>query len=223
MRNFRFYSVLIFCLLFVLTIIPHRANAASVKFDKGTVNVAVGDTFTLDPVVDAASDQITSTDMWILYDSTLLEAQNASAGAFFPSVTNNITAGKVYIAGLVTDPGTYKTGSGSVAKITFKALKNGSTTITYDCRADVSNSSKVIKNAVDPINVINCAQNGTSIITIGTGTSLASTPVPTSLYTAQAYPTALPQAGLMDQMPQLVTMGILFVVVGGVLRMLLLL
>lgn len=210
--------------LFVYFFIVGSVQAASVKFDKATVTVNANETFTLDAIVDAGSDQITSTDMWILYDSTALEAQNASPGAFFPAVTNNITAGKVYVAGLITDPGTYKTGSGTVAKITFKALKNGTATITYDCRADVSNSSKVIKNAVDPTNVINCAQNGTSIITIGTGGVVpTSAAIPTSIYSSGAVPTALPQSGFMDELPRLSMIGAILIVAGVLLRVLLIL
>lgn len=215
----------VFILIFFIGILsfPFAVSAASVKFDKGTVTVNANDTFTLDVVVDAGSDQITSSDMWVLYDSTFLQAQSASSGAFFPAVTNNITDGKVYIAGLITDPGTYKTGSGAVATITFKALKDGTTTVSYDCRADVSNSSKVIKNAVDPTNVINCAQNGTSIITIGAGGSV----VPTSAVVASTTvyngntttpATTLPVTGIMDELPRLSMIGGILVIAGIILR-----
>ncbi|MCX6730515.1 MAG: hypothetical protein NTZ55_01580 [Candidatus Roizmanbacteria bacterium] len=210
MRILRLVSIYFFICLFAYLFATLPVEAASLKFDQGTVTVAPGSTFTLNAVIDAGSDQITSTDMWILYDSTLIEAQSASAAAYFPAVTNNITAGKIYIAGLVTDPG-----------------KNGQATLTYDCRADVSNSSKVIKNAVDPINVINCAQNGTSIVTIGSGgtaTSLTPTAfVPTSVYSQQTRPTALPQSGIMDEMPKLFIAGGIFVMVGIMMRVLLLL
>jgi hypothetical protein len=224
MRTLRFTPIYLTLFLFAYLFITSPVEAALLRFDKGTVSVAAGATFTLDAVVDAGSDQITSTDMWILYDSTLLEAQSASAAAFFPAVTNNISAGKVYIAGMVTDPGSYKTGSGSVATITFKGIKNGTATVSYDCRTDASNSSKVVKNAVDPTNVIVCASNGTSIITIGTGGSLTpTTVVPTSVYRPQPQPTSLPQTGIMDMLPKVFIAGSLFVVVGVALRALLLL
>ena len=89
-----------------------------------------------------------------MYDPAYLEASSVAAGTYFPAVTNNITAGKVSITGLIVDPGTYKTGAGVVATITFKSLKNGVTNVTFDCRADVSNSSKIIKNDVNATNVI---------------------------------------------------------------------
>lgn len=229
MRTLRFLFFYFLICLFVFLFISSPVEAAFLKFDKTTVSVAAGSTFTLDAQVDAGSDQITSTDMWILYDPLLLEAQTASSGAYFPAVTNNISSGKVYIAGLITDPGTYKTGSGTVATITFKGLKNGVATIIYDCRADVSNSSKIIKNAVDPTNVIVCTQNGTSVVTIGTGATGAPTSaiptsvVPTTVYQQQVQPTALPQSGLMDEMPKLFLAGSIFVMVGVVMRVLLLL
>lgn len=223
MRTLHFPLFYLFIFIFAYLFICFPVQAASLKFDRGTATAAVGDTFTLDATIDAGSDQVTSTDMWILYDPVLIEAQSASPGAFFPAVTNNITSGKIYIAGLITDPGTYKTGTGTVAKITFKALKNGTATIAYDCRVDASNSSKVIKNAVDPVNVINCAQNGTSIITIGAGGINPTTaPQPTSLYQQQAQPTALPQSGIMDEMPKLMAFGGFLVMIGVVMRLILL-
>lgn len=224
MRILRFVFVHFFLFLCISFFAGTAVQAASVKFDTGTVTVSVGSTFTINAVVDAGSDQITSTDMWILYDPLLLQAQSASAAAFFPAVTSNITSGKVYIAGIVTDPGTYRTGSGSVAAITFTGLKNGTATLSYDCRTDVSNSSKVIKNAVDPTNVINCTQNGTAIVTIGSGGSLTPTTVaPTAVYSQQATPTSLPRTGIMDQLPKLLFAGGFFVIVGVVMRVLLLL
>jgi len=223
MRTFLFSSICLFVFFFTCLFLVEGAQAASVRFDTATVSVSVGSTFTINAVVDAGSDQITSTDMWILYDSSLLEAESASAAAFFPAVTSNITAGKIYIAGLVTNIGTYETGSGNVATITFKGLHNGTATISYDCRADVSNSTKVIKNAVDPTNIIICGQNGTSIVTIGTGASLTPTAIPTTVYGSQAVPTALPQTGIMDVIPKLFIVGGFFVIVGVVMRVLLLL
>ncbi len=202
------------------------AHAGSLRFDKGTVTVNVGDTFTVGAMVDAGGDQITSTDMWIVYDPALLEAQAASPSSFFPAVTNNITSGKVYVAGLITDPGAYKTGSGVVANITFKALKNGTATISYDCRTDVSNSSKIIKNSVDTTNVIVCSSNGTSIVTIGTGGGATGAPTQAPVVTYaqnQVRPSTLPQSGIMDEMQKLLTMGGILVMVGIALRVLLIL
>jgi len=230
MHILRPYFDLIFCLLFVFLFvffIPSRVEAAFLKFDKTTTTVAVGSTFTLDVMVDAGSDQITSTDMWVVYDPTLLEVQTVSSGTFFPSVANNVAAGKVYVAGLINETAAYKTGIGTVGTITFKGLKDGTATIAYDCRADVANSSKVIKNAVDPTNVIVCSQNISAVATVGVGgTAVVPTSagtIPTSAYNSQTNPTALPQSGIMDEMPKLLIAGSLFVIFGVAMRVLLLL
>jgi hypothetical protein len=202
-------------------------HADALKFDQGTVTVSAGSSFTLGAMIDAGSDQVTSTDMWIVYDPTLLQAVSASAAAYFPAVTSNISPGKVYIAGLITNPGTYETGAGTVATVTFTALKNGTATVAYDCRTDVSNSSKIIQNSVNATNLISCSANGTSIVTIGTGTAATGVPtqapVTTSYYSQQVRPTALPQTGIMDALPKIGTMGALFFGAGILLRLLLIL
>jgi len=223
-KRFSVYNSIVSIFLFLFLV--NGAQAASVGFSKSTVTVGAGSTFTVDATVDAGSDQITSTDMWILYDPLLLEAQSASPSAYFPAVTSIISSGKVYIAGLITEQNTYKTGSGSVAVLTFKGLKNGTATISYDCRADVSNSSKVIKNAVDPTNIIMCNLNGTSVVTIGTGAATAPTAVvPTKLYSSAqtTQPSTLPQTGFWDEMPKLLIAGGLFLMMGIVMRVFLML
>lgn len=202
----------------------NTVEAAYLKFDQSTATVVNGGTYQVQVIIDAGTDQVTSTDVWVIYDPALLEAQTVAVGTFFPTVTNNISAGKVYIAGLIVDPGTYKTGSGTVATITFRALKNGSGTITFDCRTEVSNSSKIIKNDVNATNIIVCSQNGTQTVTVGVG---GSNGVPTSTPAVlgaapTAVPTALPQSGIADHFNQLIGPGLILFLFGAVLRLVLL-
>jgi hypothetical protein len=58
-----------------------------------------------------------------------------AAGDYFTTVTNNIASGKIFIAGYVGSSTPYKTGSGTLASITFKALKSGTGTLTFDCQS----------------------------------------------------------------------------------------
>jgi len=198
-------------------------EASYLKFDQTAVTVANGTTYQAQVMLDAGTDQVTSTDVWVIYDATLLEAQTVVSGTFFPTVTNNITSGKVYIAGLIVDPGTYKTGSGTVATITFRALKNGSGTLTFDCRTDVSNSSKIIKNDVNATNIITCSQNGTQTVTVGASTGTTPTSTPAVLgATPSVVPTALPQSGIMDNFNHLLGPGLILFLFGVILRFILL-
>ena len=198
----------------------YDVDAAFLTFDRSTVTVTNGATYQAQVNLDASTDQVTSTDVWVIYDATLLEAQTITAGTYFPTVTNNISSGKIYIAGLILDPGTYKTGSGTVATITFRALKNGTGTLTFDCRTDVSNSSKIIKNDVNATNIIVCSQNGTQAVTVGASTATLTPAVLGA--TPTLIPTALPQSGLMDQFNHLIGPGVIFFMVGIALRLILL-
>jgi hypothetical protein len=60
------------------------ADAAYLKFDKATVTTQANQTFTVDVIVDAGTDQITSTDIWVLYDPTRLRRSSSRTALFFP-------------------------------------------------------------------------------------------------------------------------------------------
>lgn len=215
--------IVTFLFLFIpFFLFANSVEAAFLKFDQTAATVSNGATYQAQVVLDAGTDQVTSTDVWVIYDSTLLEAQTVTAGTFFPTVTNNISPGKVYIAGLIVDPGTYKTGTGTVATITFRALKNGTGTLTYDCRTEVSNSSKIIKNDVNATNIIVCSQNGTQTVTVGASSGVP-TSTPAVLGSAPtAVPTALPQSGVMDNFNKLIGPGLVLFLFGVILRLVLL-
>lgn len=194
----------------------NQIMAANLKFDKTTVSVANGGTFTISVTVDPSPDAISSTDVYVSYDATALKATAVTAGSLFPTVTNDIsTSGKVYIAGLVNDPASSITTAGTLATITFQALKEATTTLTFDC-----SSSKVIKNDINATNVLNCSQNGTSQVTIGAGgsTNPTATPVPDG---ANETPQELPQSGIMDNMVKFAVPGIMLLFLGTALRLLL--
>ena len=218
-----------FLLLLILNLIAFLAvptvagqifAAGSINFDKNAVTVKVGDKFDIQVMVDAGSDQISSIDAYVIYDPGLLEAQVISPGTFFPTVVNNITSGRLYVAGLVDDATQSKTGTGDVAIITFKALTQGTGTLTYDCQPGVYNSSKVIKNDIDATNIIDCAANGESTITIGAAGSVTGTGTGGNYnYTSTA--SGLPRAGSTNNTPNIVIPGMILLLLGGMLRLVL--
>jgi hypothetical protein len=209
----RFFLTLIFLLgIFLTPLFLGKVEAGYFKFDPTSSTVENGGTFQVAVVVDAGSDQIRSTDIYVTFDATLLEAQSVSAGTFFPTVTNNITSGRVYIAAMVDDGATTKTGSGTVATITFKALKEGAGTLSFDC-----SSSLIVKADANGTNVLECSANGTNPVTVGTGTN-------TGGETTQgtATPTQLPKSGSFEDTLKWSQWGIMLVLLGGVVRLLLL-
>jgi hypothetical protein len=207
----------VFIVAFSLIALPwaRPVEAANLEFDETELSVNVDDTFHIQVVVDAGSEQIISTDAYVSYDATLLEAQSVAEGTFFPTVTKNITSGKVYVAGMVDDPATSKTGSGTVATITFKALKNGIATLSYSCNPDEYNTSKIIKNDVDTSDIITCSENGEVEVTIS-GSDTDSESSTTSGMTPT--PSSLPKSGILENILSFAIPGILLLVIGGGLR-----
>lgn len=208
-------------LLFLFFFSAKGVNAGTLKFDTTTVSTAVDSTFDIQVVVDATPDEINSIDAYITYDSNILQAQSVAAGTFFPSIAQNLTTGKVYVAGYVNDPATSKSGTGTVATITFKALTQGTTTLAYFCDTSVNESSKIVKNDINATNVIVCGSNGSSVVTVGnTTTTTTPTPTvasittetPTSTTTSSA--TTLPQSGTLENILSISVPGVILLAIG---------
>lgn len=181
--------------------------AGSLGFDKTSATAANGETFQIAVTVDPGSDGINSTDAYISYDASLLKATAVSAGALFPTVSNDLsTSGTVYIAGMVDDPASSISTAGTLATITFQGLKDGTGTLSFDCA-----TSKIIKNDINASNVIVCSANGTSAVTIGSG-GTAPTSAPVS---------ELPQSGVFDNVVKLVIPGIILLLLGSIFRLVL--
>jgi len=208
-----FKIIIIALVFFAFTPFLGKAQAATLNFDKTTVSVANGGTFQIAVTVDPAGENLSSVDAYVVFDSTLLKANSVTAGSLFPTVSHDeSTAGKVYIAGMVNDPASSISNSGTVATITFQGLENGSGTLAYDC-----NTSKIIKNDINATNVITCAQNGTSTVTVGSGSSNGTNP--TALPAANTGATSqLPQSGVFDNVIKFAVPGAILLILGSVLR-----
>lgn len=181
------------------------AEAASLKFDKTTVSTTNGGTFQIAVTVDPGSDSLSSTDVYVTFDSSLIKATTVTAGSLFPTVSNDISiSGKVYIAGMVNDTATSISTTGTLATITFQGLKDGTGTLAFDC-----SSSKIIKNDLNATNVIVCTSNGTSTVTIGAGGAAAPTQTPSEL----------PESGIFDNVVKFAIPGIILLLLGSALRL----
>lgn len=206
----------LFLFLFILPCVFGSSYAAYLKFDKQTDTVSSDQTFQVQVMIDTGSEQVTSTDAYVIYDSTLFEAQSVTEGTFFPVVTYDITSGKIYIAGIVEDTAVTKTGEGTIATIVFKALKDGTGTLSFDCQGDVGSTSKIIKNDGNGTNIIECTSNQDLIVTIGTGGSAV---VPTS---SSATSSQLPETGILDNLIKYAIPGAMLLIVGGLIKFVLL-
>lgn len=196
MRRKLFISIFFAILFFPLTLKP--VQAAYFEPNPATINVNAGETFTVKVNINTEGEEVNSADIYLNFNSSLIEAQQITAGSFFPTVTNDISAGMVYIAAMVDDPASSKTGSGEVATITFKALANGSAEISFDC-----DSSKIVKADVNATNILVCSKNNKTTLTIGSGGSTtSSTPAPTTV-------SSLPKSGVFDNLKNIGISGLI--------------
>lgn len=204
------FNKIILSLTLFLSVAPFvfGVQAATLKFDKTTATAANGATFQISVIVDPGSDALNSTDVYVIFDPTLLKATAVAAGSLFPTVSNDVsTSGKVYIAGLVNDPASSISTSGTLATITFQGLKEGTGTLSFDC-----NTSKIIKNDINASNVMTCSQNGSSTVTVGSGSAAAP---------AVAPPSELPQTGILDNLIKFAIPGAILLLLGSALRLVL--
>lgn len=209
----------VFLTMLVVTLsVNGGVYAAFLKFDQSSFTVTEGDSFDVQIIVNPGSDQITSVDAYVTYDESVLSADSVTDGTYFPTVLNDLSAGKAYVAGFVNSPSDFKTGTGTVATVTFSTLKQGSTDLVFDCNGQATVTSKVIKNDINSTNIITCSQNGTATITVNvagsTGTAEEDpTPTPTKRVV-----TSLPASGSTETMMMVGFIGAVLVAVGGIAK-----
>lgn len=202
-------------IIFLFIILPSfgKIFAATLQFDPATVTTTSGQTFDLNINVNVGSDQVTSVDAFILYNSSLFEVSSISDGTFFPTVSKDSSqAGKVYVAAMVSDPATSKTGSGTIATVKFKAKADGTADIIFDCTQGSTTDSNVTKNDLNATDLIQCASNGKAAVTVGTG-GVAPTNVPASTNST------LPQSGIFDNVIKYSVPGAILLLIGGLAKL----
>ena len=207
MKNY-FLSTIVGVFVFVLTATVSTAYAAgTLDFDPDSTDVAVDQTFTVDIDIDAGTDQIASTDIYIDFDETFLELDTVTDGDYFPDVSNQPLTGRLYIAGLIENPGEYKEGTGNVAQVTFKAIAQGSTSITFDCDTAETETSKIVKNDANATNVIDCDALAAHTVNITASDGTTSTTT-----------SALPQSGVYDEVLKYLSFGGVLLLLGIAMR-----
>lgn len=87
-------------------------------------------------------------------------------------VPDNARPGNMYIAGIVQDPTSYKTGSGVLATLVFRAKNPGTSHLAVVCRpGQTANDSNIANNDYNVADIIDCQANGSSEITVTGGSN----------------------------------------------------
>ncbi|HRN70474.1 MAG TPA: cohesin domain-containing protein [Candidatus Woesebacteria bacterium] len=194
--------------------------AATFNFNPTSTYVRPDNTFKVDINVDAGSDQIAGTDIYISYDSSIIEVETITDGTYFPQVEDVPTAGRLYISGFVNTQGDYKTGSGNIASITFKALQTGTTSLVIDCDPSITDTSKIVQNDTAVTNILDCSTLTAHPVTVSADAPDNGTGGTTSTGTGST-PTELPQSGVVEDMITFAIWGGVLVGLGAVLRIIL--
>lgn len=193
--------------------------AATFIFDPTSTEVRPDNTFDVDINVDAGTDQIAGTDIYLSYDASLLEVQSITDGSYFPQVEDVPSTGRLYISGFVNTQGDYKTGSGTVVTVTFKALQEGNTQLTIDCDTTQTDTSKIVQNDTAVTNILDCSALQSHSVAIST--SAPDNGTSTTTTTTTSTPTELPQSGVVEDMIAFAVWGGVLIGLGATLRILL--
>ena len=205
--------------------LPTTVGAATLQLDPTSVKCTVSGTCTVDVVLDAGSDQILATDARLTYDSSVVDVTAIADGTYLTIGKKDFaTAGEIYIAGIVDDPAQYKTGSGTLATITFTGKKDGTTTLSFVCKpGETATDSNIAKNDLNATDIIQCSDNGSSTISVGKGTGTTTTTTSTTSTTSSSTttPTTLPRSGILDELLKFAVPGSIMLILGIGLKFLL--
>ncbi len=164
---------------------PIKVLAATLILSPASKSVTVGQTITVDILLDTQGAGIDGVDVYSLhYNSSILEVVDANSGtsgiqitpgSLLPiTLTNTVSNGIIQFS-QVSSGGTSYTGSGKLATITFKGLSNGTSAVTFDFAPGSTSDSNVAGGGQDKLSSVG---NGSYTVSGGTGVP---PPTPTPL------------------------------------------
>ncbi len=233
----RYFVTIIFVTVFFLWFAPQSYAVNNFLFDATSKNLQMGETLEVPVNIHTDSGtEVIGADIWLTIDESYLDVQSINQGSYFPTVTGQKTStGKIYIAGILEDTTTTKTGDGTIATVLFTPKKAGTTEIKFDCRGNnVSDTSKININFTNPQNVIDCSSTAANILTVNVGAAGSgatptpaggvggATPTPASYApgntTLTPTPSALPNSGFFDNTLYYIVSGGALMSIGGIIR-----
>lgn len=147
-----------------------KVFAASMSLSPATLTKAVGDTFTVDIVVDPESGTISAASAIIDFDPTKLTAVSVTKGSMFNqdplTNTTDATKGEIrYDSGSLGGSGI--TTRGTMATITFKAVSAGTAQVTFVFDPTATTGTSLVAAASGPNNLLTTVNNGSFTISSG--------------------------------------------------------
>jgi hypothetical protein len=176
-------SAIVFCFFAYMFPVAHAYATPSIQFAPTSVSVLQNNTFQVDIQMNVDANNTLASDVIVQYAGSDLEAVSVTNGGFFPQFNFAPTIananGTLELHGYSTAGDSNITGTGSFAKITFKAKKgSGSGAITITCTGETNNTNILTTAGT---NILTCSQiNQVGVsYTSGITPTLTSTPIPT--------------------------------------------
>jgi hypothetical protein len=139
-------TTIAFCLFAFAFPTAHAYATPYLQFNPTSVTSVLNNTFQVDVRINVDSNNALASDAIINYAGTDFEIIAVTSGGFFPQFsfapTTPSANGTLEIHGYTTDPASNITGTGSFAKIVFKAKKgSGSSVISFTCTGETNNTN----------------------------------------------------------------------------------
>ncbi len=211
LKNSFFYFFLV---ILFLAVSFKEAKAAVLSLDPDSLEVAVGDTFTVDLDLDTKNENTTATDVVLTFDPALLEVIDVSFGdtPLYPTNTKILdnTNGKLSLTSTQKDAVNSYKGEGTLAVLTLRAKSLGTANLVFSCESGKTNDSNVFKKGTST-DILECGNLEYGVYTIsqtGSGTAPTRQPTPTK---------TLPQSGNLGPTSFLVLGGVFLLSLGVLL------
>ncbi|MBI5370029.1 hypothetical protein HZA85_02485, partial [Candidatus Uhrbacteria bacterium] len=155
------------------------AGAATLSLSPTNISVKTGDSFSLSVAVSPSGESLDTARINLNWDASKLEALAFDLGSLFPNLSPsnaiNNSAGTLSYGAFKF--GTSVTSSGTIATVTFHALKSGTATVS------VSADSKLISDGVEKLNGSSLGKatitiSGSAVTSQAPATSGDTTPAP---------------------------------------------
>ena len=188
--------------------LARSVSAQTFSLSPQSASKTVGEDFTVDLNIDTESKAVAGADVKITYDADTIEMVRVVNGDFFSEGANNISAGRLYVAGFFSEQFKTKTGTGKVATLTVKGKKAGSVQLIFVCTAQTNDSNILDASAND---IANCSaiRNGTYTFSESSSSSPTSTPTPTPTGSSSYTPTPTPPVSGVA-LPTILSVGVGF-------------